>query len=314
MKQLEVRFYGRAELAEILQVDLKNKNFARQVKNKLMNWGYSFEYFRKGVNITRQPQTAQEKLAEIKSVVGNLTVGQFELEWRGNPCLEIGDKIFITTKDNEVLYSYVLDDVIEYDGGYKQTTQWAYDDSENEETETEPITIGDKINQTVTKVDKINKQIKLIVGAVSGDSSNISSIEQDVESIKQAVQEIKEKADSASDNVEKLTKRVESTMTSEQIKYTITSELEKGTNKVTTATGFTFDENGLTVSKTDQEMKTTITENGMTVYKDNDDVLVANNEGVKAVNLYASTYLIIGNNSRFEDYGSSRTGCFWIGG
>lgn len=65
MKQLEVRFYGRAELAEVLQIDVKNKNFARQVKNKLMNWGYSFEYSRKGVNIIRQPQTAQEKLAEI---------------------------------------------------------------------------------------------------------------------------------------------------------------------------------------------------------------------------------------------------------
>ena len=24
-------------------------------------------------------------------------------------------------------------------------------------------------------------------------------------------------------------------------------------------------------------------------------------------------YLIIGTNSRFEDYGSDRTGCFWIG-
>ena len=61
-------------------------------------------------------------------------------------------------------------------------------------------------------------------------------------------------------------------------------------------------------------MKTQITEDGMTVYKSDEAVLTANNLGVDAVNLHATTYLIIGTKSRFEDYGSSRTGCFWIGG
>ena len=61
-------------------------------------------------------------------------------------------------------------------------------------------------------------------------------------------------------------------------------------------------------------MKTQITEDGMTVYKNNESVLVANNVGVEAVNLHATTYLIIGNNSRFENYNDTRTGCFWIGG
>ena len=65
MRQLEKRFYTRSELAEVLQIRLDNKNFARDVKNTLMNWGYSFEYSRKGAEITRQPQTDEEKLAEI---------------------------------------------------------------------------------------------------------------------------------------------------------------------------------------------------------------------------------------------------------
>lgn len=83
--------------------------------------------------------------------------------------------------------------------------------------------------------------------------------------------------------------------------------------KVTTATGFTFNEEGLTVSKTGSEMETQITEDGMTVSKNGSVVLTANNIGVDAVNLHATTYLIIGQNSRFEDY-NGRTGCFWIGG
>ena len=51
--------------------------------------------------------------------------------------------------------------------------------------------------------------------------------------------------------------------------------------------------------------------------KNDDEVLVADHDGVKAEDLHATTYLIIGKNSRFEDYKSGlqqRTGCFWIGG
>ena len=60
-------------------------------------------------------------------------------------------------------------------------------------------------------------------------------------------------------------------------------------------------------------MKTTIDEDGMIIERNSNQVLVANNEGVDAYNLHASTYLIIGDNSRFEDYDNdSRTGCFWI--
>ena len=81
-----------------------------------------------------------------------------------------------------------------------------------------------------------------------------------------------------------------------------------------TKTGFTFDEAGLTVEKSGSEMKTQITENGMVVSQNGQDVLTANNQGVDARNLHATTYLLVGANSRFEDYGGGRTGCFWIGG
>ena len=52
----------------------------------------------------------------------------------------------------------------------------------------------------------------------------------------------------------------------------------------------------------------------MTVHRGNEEVLTANNEGVKAEDLHATTYLIIGNNSRFEDFKNDRSACFWIGG
>ena len=88
-----------------------------------------------------------------------------------------------------------------------------------------------------------------------------------------------------------------------------------GVDKVITSTGFTFNQEGLTIKKSDVDIATNISEDGMKVSKGGEVVLTANNDGVEARNLHATTYLIIGENSRFEDYDSgSRTGCFWIRG
>lgn len=76
---------------------------------------------------------------------------------------------------------------------------------------------------------------------------------------------------------------------------------------------FSFNEDGFSISKSGSEIKTQITEDGMKVYKNNQSVLEANNKGVDAQNLRATTYLIIGENSRLENYAGNRTGCFWIG-
>ena len=78
--------------------------------------------------------------------------------------------------------------------------------------------------------------------------------------------------------------------------------------------GFTFDADGLTVTKSGSEMSTQITEDGMKVYRGKDEMLTADNGGVKAVDLHATTYLNVGKNSRFQDYKRTRTACFWIGG
>lgn len=66
MKQLETRFYAREELAAITKVNVNSSHFARDIKNKLEKWGYSYDNpSRKGMTITRAPETAEEKLKEI---------------------------------------------------------------------------------------------------------------------------------------------------------------------------------------------------------------------------------------------------------
>ena len=423
------------------------------------------------------------------TTIGNISIDVFDCTWRGNPALEVGDKIALTTKDNKALTAYLLNDTIKYDGSLSEKTQWKYD-ANSTETESNPTSLGDAIKQTYARVDKQEKQITLlasemnsqtqaikktvkqvdveyylststtsatggswsttapawqegkymwsrqkitytdgtsitrnatcIAGATGADgkdgingvdgkngtngrgitsvtteyyistsqtelaggswsasqpaweegkyiwtrskivynnpttteyttavcdaawaqinaitgqqktnTTDISQLKVEKNNISASVATIVEKQSDIDSTIvdmqkgigeqnqsnaaqfESLTNKVNATMTSEQVQLAISTEVAKGASKVTTSTGFKFDDSGLTISKTNSEMSTTIDEDGMSIYKGSEEVLTADNTGVDAKNLHATTYLIIGTNSRFEDYGS-RTGCFWI--
>lgn len=254
------------------------------------------------------------------AAVGGLTLNQFECDWHGNYLLEIGDKIALITKDGSQAISYVLDDTIEYNGGISEKTKWSYADNENEnDIYSAPSNLGDSIKQTYAKVDKVNKEIEIVASQADENTDAIAALRINVDSINATVQnqqqQINESVDSLNSDINTLTTEIASArLESQQAILEFRQEIEQdGIDKVTTSTGFTFNEEGMTVEKSGREMKTTITEDGMTVYRSGESVLQANNEGVKAKNLHANTYLIIGNNSRFEDYKYNRTGCFWIG-
>ena len=254
------------------------------------------------------------------AAVGGFTLNQFECNWHGNYLLEIGDKIALITKDGSQAISYVLDDTIEYNGGISEKTKWSYEDNENEnDINSAPSNLGDSIKQTYAKVDKVNKQIEIVASQADENTDAIAALRINVNSINATVQnqqqQINESVDSLNSDIDSLTTEIASArLESQQAVLEFKQEIEQdGVDKVTTSTGFTFNEEGMTVEKSGREMKTTITEDGMTVYRSGESVLQANNEGVKAKNLHANTYLIIGNNSRFEDYKYDRTGCFWIG-
>lgn len=167
-----------------------------------------------------------------------------------------------------------------------------------------------ELRATKTEVEEVD-------GRVVSNTSNIAALQVDAEGIGAQVSSMEttmnNSIDSINGSLETLTKTVEAKMTSEQVSLAIKTELDNGVDKVTTSTGYTFDADGLTVSKSGSEMTTQITEDGMTVYRDNSAVLVANNQGVNAQNLHATTYLMVGGRSRFENYEDDRTGCFWIG-
>ena len=177
----------------------------------------------------------------------------------------------------------------------------------------------------------LNNKLLELSKTAEGLEIRASATETDLESTKESIADIRLKADglnvrvsetetrtqesidSVSGTVETLQKEVSAKMTSDEVHLEIQTAMENGTEKVVTKTGYTFNDEGITVEKSGREMSTKITENGMVVKQSGANVLVANNEGVDAKNLHATTYLLVGSNSRFENYGSGRTGCFWIG-
>lgn len=251
------------------------------------------------------------------SQVGGLTINQFKCKWRGNYLLEPGDKIAIISKDDNTIITYLLDDTYTYNGGLSAETGWEYFENETE-TEDNPSKIGEAINKTYAKVDKVNKQIDLVVSETDELKSTVSNIKLSTDKVAVRVEEVQHNTEAAIGSmntaVDELTKRAQLAVTPEQVEIAIESAIAtNGANSVQTSTGFTFNSQGLTISKKNSPLSTQITENGMTILRNNQEALTVNNEGVKAEDLHATTFLIIGLNSRLEDYeNGSRTGCFWI--
>ena len=148
----------------------------------------------------------------------------------------------------------------------------------------------------------------------NGLTAMVQSQQQQVQEVKDAQEDAQNALEGLDQSVQEISSRVDLALTSDQVEIAIEKKLAQGVDTVTTKTGFTFDDVGLTVSKTGSEMTTQVTEDGMTISRSGTQVLVVDNQGVEAYNLHAKTFLILAGKARLEPYGADRMGCFWIGG
>lgn len=260
-----------------------------------------------------------ENLNTALGIIGGFSLYQFSCDWVGNYLLEIGDKIEAEKENSERVTTYLLNDTTTYDGSIAEISEWNYDENDTE-TESNPSLLDEILNQTFAKVDKVNQQIELVVSTANSNASAIAALQINTDSINASVREIQEVVNTNQETMEEsigqLTKEVSAKMDAESVQIAIQTELAEGVDNVTTREKkYTFNDSGLTIADSDSEISTRIDNDGMKVYQNNEEVLTADNQGVKAKNLHATTYLIIGANSRIEDYDNGqRTGCFWIGG
>ena len=116
-------------------------------------------------------------------------------------------------------------------------------------------------------------------------------------------------------------KLTEVEQTNDSLNIRISNVENLGVDSVTTANGFTFNKDGLTIYEVGEQIENLLSNQGMSISRINGDskeiVLKADDDGVDAINLTARQYLIVGANSRFEDYDngtdSRRTACFYVG-
>jgi hypothetical protein len=245
--------------------------------------------------------------------IKGLTIVPYTLRWRGMFTTEICDKICFEAKDGTLVTSYLLSDTITYTGGMSENSSWEYNPENDRGTSANPVTLGEKLNQTFAKVDKVNKTVTLYASSIEETRESIGELEVTSKEISASVSSMEQRVGDTSDKIENLYSEVSTKLDKDGVEITIEEKLADGVEKVVTASKkYTFDDSGLKVSSSSNNISTTITENGMRIYRSGKEVLTANNEGVKAEDLHATTYLIIGNTSRLEDY-NNRTTCYWIG-
>ena len=216
----------------------------------------------------------------------------YELESYGIGYLELYDLFTMKTHDGGNYSCLFLYDNLEITQGLSENSKAEL--PEETETNYKVASESDRVlNKTILQVDKQDQEIRALITS----TQNISG-----------------EMDGLKDGYNSLTQQVEQTMTSTQIQTLITETISNGVDSVTTSTGYTFNKDGLIISKTGEEMENKIDNTGMYVNRDNENILTANNEGVNAINLTARQYLTIGKNSRLEDYKTNRTACFYVGG
>lgn len=181
--------------------------------------------------------------------------------------------------------------------------------------EVEGLTVtASRIEETLQQNEDV---VEDTLERIESVQTSVSQVHMTADSIKASVSDLEEIVGSTTDALLQAKEQIaEVNLHASQLEVRIGTIVNDGTKKVSNTTG-TFNEEGLQIDSTESTTKTQITPDGMKVYQKSYgstvEMLTATSAGVDATNLHAKTYLIVGGRSRFENYGASRTGCFWIG-
>ena len=208
----------------------------------------------------------------------------YELESFGIGYLKFGEFFAIKTADGVEHKALMLCDDFQITQGLNETSK----------LEEPSITATD-----YTAASETDKTLKKTILRVDKQSNEITALVS--------------RTDTLEDGLTEVTKKAELAITPDKVDIKI-SDAIGGLDSIKTSTGYTFDKDGLNIHKDGEEMHNTLDNKGMYVRRSGEDVLVADSDGVNAINLTARQYLIVGDNTRFEDYAGNRTACFYIGG
>jgi len=144
-----------------------------------------------------------------------------------------------------------------------------------------------RIRRIQTIMDQTTTELKTIAVRVDEDHNQLVVVTQNLEGITQFVRD--------GDN------SLESRVSATEQKTVILSE-DPNNPGMFLSNDMRFSKDGLAFTHSDSSVTTTINNEGLTINNFSTELLRVDQDGVNAENLTARTYLVVGNNSRFEDY------------
>ena len=182
--------------------------------------------------------------------------------------------------------------------------------------------IQDLAQETTENSQKITEHTQTLDSISNKVQSNTTNINNNYQEVLGKLNDCAQKSD-----IETISKSVETIQTDSKYAIEVAEEIKQnGATKVKTSTGYTFDEDGLTIEKTNAKTRSKLNEAGLEI-KDatgssEESLLFAGYDEktgetiVKSKNMTVEKYLVVGKHTRFEDYkdsnGTQCTGAFWL--
>lgn len=248
---------------------------------------------RSGETLLPVAQTLYSQLQEIRYTPCTVTIP-------ATPQIRAGDILTLTDANGKTITTWVMkktadgqQDTLECTGSYRRDSV---------------SVVNNRSYQALTgKVLNLRLDVDGLKLENKDTSGKLASVYLDLEQIRSRVERQEVTTEGMGANISTLTQ------TAEGLSLELETIRRNGTDKVKTAMGYTFNDQGLHISRTDSDMENQLDHTGMYVRRNGQVVLQANNQGVVARDVTVKNYLIIGENARIEDYGGNRTACFYIG-
>lgn len=273
----------------------------------------------------------EEQIQNIYNKIKGLIANTFEGKTVIDPAIDIGDKIVIDGKN--VIYQGEMS----LEGKFIAQISSKIQIKQKEETTVKKESQKVVNRRVQSRIDQAEGTIKQLVEETTENSKKITKHEQDIDKITNTVstnttninnnyQEIINKlGDKAQkDDVISLENKVETIQNDTEYAIKVSEDIQtNGVSKVKTETGYTFDNDGLKIEKTNAKTKSKLNEAGLEINdatgSSEESLLFAGYDEkigetiVKSKNMTVEKYLTVGTYSRIEDY-EEGTGVFWIGG
>ena len=230
----------------------------------------------------------EDFMAGICDALFGLSFELYELESFGIGYLSFGELFTLQTADGTLHKALMLCDDLQITQGVSEAS-YLEEPAATTTDYTAASTTDKVLNKTILKVDKQAQEITALVSKTDNISSSVDGIATQVTHLNEVM------------------------IDSDSLDIKISTAIGE-IDSITTSTGYTFDQDGLHINKSGEAMENLLDNTGMYVNRGGDNILTANNDGVDAINLRSRQYLIIGDNSRIENYANGRTACFFIGG